>query len=226
MNHRHRQRRNAIVPGLILASALLTSPSTVLALNPPQQIGQYAHTSWTVGTDTRRARSLRWLRHPTAICGWPGNPGCFVSMVLNSRSGSHRWARVCPTGPTACWYPATEPCGSAPSRARELEWSRSDPLSGARDGFVTSLLEDRDGTVWAGYSRTKAGVRNSRRTGAVSPAGGRIRHLCLESGGGPLGCPVGWRGNRALAMETRTAQTIRDAREAWRLDHDRPMESS
>ena len=48
MNHRHSlKRRDALVPGLILALTLLTRPSTALALDSSLQIGQYAHTSWT-----------------------------------------------------------------------------------------------------------------------------------------------------------------------------------
>jgi len=41
-------RRTAIVPGLVLAATLLASPSATFALDPSLQIGQYAHTSWTL----------------------------------------------------------------------------------------------------------------------------------------------------------------------------------
>ncbi|MBW8847743.1 MAG: hypothetical protein JF607_22505, partial [Burkholderiales bacterium] len=35
------------MPGLLLASALLTSTPPALALDAPLQVAQYAHTSWT-----------------------------------------------------------------------------------------------------------------------------------------------------------------------------------
>ena len=35
------------MPGLLVTSALLASPLSALALDPPLQISQYAHTSWT-----------------------------------------------------------------------------------------------------------------------------------------------------------------------------------
>src|SRR5688572_26826239 len=42
------RRRSVVLPGLVLAATLLVSPSTALALDPTLQIGQYAHTSWTL----------------------------------------------------------------------------------------------------------------------------------------------------------------------------------
>ena len=41
------QAEERLVPGLLLAAALSTSPSPALAVDPPVQIAQYAHTSWT-----------------------------------------------------------------------------------------------------------------------------------------------------------------------------------
>src|SRR5690349_16936595 len=36
------------MPGIVLALGLLFAPATTLALDPSMEVGQYAHTSWTV----------------------------------------------------------------------------------------------------------------------------------------------------------------------------------
>ncbi|MES1264586.1 MAG: hypothetical protein ABUU24_02910, partial [Variovorax sp.] len=48
MRRREGPRRNPILPGLVLAAALLVSPSPALSLDPALPLADYAHTSWTI----------------------------------------------------------------------------------------------------------------------------------------------------------------------------------
>jgi PAS domain S-box-containing protein len=145
------QRRNAIVPGLVLASALLTSPRTALALDPPLQIAQYAHTSWTARDGYALGLVFAMAQTPDGYLWLGGSFGLF----------RFDGVRFVP------WQP---PAGeSLPSKPYSLLVSRDGTLwigtfnglvswDGTRlthypqtgKGFVTSLLEDRDGTIWAG----------------------------------------------------------------------------
>jgi PAS domain S-box-containing protein len=135
----------------MLAWALLTSPPAALALDPPLQASQYAHTSWT-------ARDGYALGPVFAIAQTPDG-----YLWLGGASGLVRFdgVRFIP------WQP---PAGqSLPSKPYSLLVSRNGTLwigtfSGLvswngtaltrypqlGDGFVTSLHEDREGTIWAG----------------------------------------------------------------------------
>ena len=198
------------MPGLILASTLLASPSTALALDPSLQIGQYAHTSWTV----RDGYSLG------AVFAMAQTPDGYLWLAAEFGLFRFDGLKFTPWQPPAGQELPDKPYSLLVSRDGTLwigtfaglvswngvELTRYPEIDKV---FVTSLLEDRDGTVWAGIlAKRRPAVRDSQRTGAVSPAGWRVRQVCLESGGGQLWRPVGWRGIRALAMETRTAQTI------------------
>ena len=152
MNHSApSKRRNAIVPGLVLASILLASPSTVHALDPSLQIGQYGHTSWTRG-DGYSLGAVFAMAQTSDGYLW-----------LGSEFGLFRFDGLKFT----LWQP---PAGQKlPDKAYSLLVSRDGTLwigtfaglvswNGTEltsypeihDVFVTSLLEDRDGTVWAG----------------------------------------------------------------------------
>jgi ligand-binding sensor domain-containing protein len=145
------RRRHAIVPGLILAWALLTSPSSVVALDNALSNGQYAHTSWT----TRDGYSLGIV---FAVAQTPDG-----YLWLASEFGLTRFDGLKFTG----WLP---PAGQElPDKPYALLVSRDGTLwigtfaglvswdgtrltryPEIRNRFVTSLMEDRDGTVWAG----------------------------------------------------------------------------
>jgi PAS domain S-box-containing protein len=150
MNHRLK-RRIAIAPGLILASILLTSPSISLALDPSLQISQYAHTSWTVRDGYSLGTVFAMAQTPDGY------------LWLASEFGLVRFDGLKFTP----WRP---PSGEKlPDKPYALQVSRDGTLwIGTFAGlvswngveltrypqidkvFVTSLLEDREGTVWVG----------------------------------------------------------------------------
>jgi ligand-binding sensor domain-containing protein len=159
------QRRNAIVPGLVLASILLTSPPDAVALDPSLQIGQYGHTSWTRGDGYSLGAVFAMAQTPDGY------------LWLGSEFGLFRFDGLKFTR----WLP---PAGQElPDKPYSLLVSRDGTLwIGTFGGlvswngteltrypeidkvFVTSLLEDRDGTVWAGIL-TKEGRLCAIRSG-------------------------------------------------------------
>src|SRR4030095_2493768 len=48
LRRRTRRGRDVVVPGLLLAWALLLSHCSALALSPSRDVSQYAHTAWRV----------------------------------------------------------------------------------------------------------------------------------------------------------------------------------
>jgi PAS domain S-box-containing protein len=140
-----------VVPGLVLAWMLFASHSSALALNPSLEVGQYAHTSWTA----RDGYSLG------AIFAMAQTPDGYL--WLGSEFGLFRFDGV----HFIHWQP---PAGQQlPDRPYSLLVTRDGTLwigtfaglvswNGAEltrysevgDLFVTSLLEDHEGTVWAG----------------------------------------------------------------------------
>jgi ligand-binding sensor domain-containing protein len=151
MNHPGGRLLCRAAPGLILAAALLGLPPAVRALNPPQLLGQFAHTSWT----NRDGYSMG------AVFAMAQTPDGYL--WLASQSGLVRFDGVKFTP----WQPP--PGQRQPHYPYSLLVSRDGTLwMGTFDGlvswngtelieypelqhlFVTSLLEDRDGTVWAG----------------------------------------------------------------------------
>jgi len=91
------------------------------------------------------------------------------------------------------------------------------PEVGAR--FITSLLEDRSGTVWGSAGRSagnpyRAAVRHSKRQQTMLRTRRRLRQFRLEFGSGQFRRSLGWRRIRSLALEARSAEVLCDARTA------------
>jgi signal transduction histidine kinase/ligand-binding sensor domain-containing protein len=146
-----RQRRNVVVPGLVLAWMLLACCPRALALNPSLEVSQYAHTSWTARDGYALGAVFAMAQTPDGYLWLGGEFGLF-------RFDGVRFIR---------WQP---PAGQQlPDRPYSLLVTRDGTLwigtfaglvswNGDKltqypelDGlFVTSLLEDREGTVWAG----------------------------------------------------------------------------
>jgi PAS domain S-box-containing protein len=151
MSQLNGRRRTGIVPGLVLVCALLVANSPALALNPSLTVDQYAHTSWTVREGYSLGAVFAMTQTPDAYLWLGGEFGLF-------RFDGGRFVR---------WEP---PAGQKlPDKPYSLLATRDGALwIGTFAGlvswngteltrypqldnlFVTSLLEDREGTVWAG----------------------------------------------------------------------------
>jgi signal transduction histidine kinase/ligand-binding sensor domain-containing protein len=145
------QRQRRLLPRLLLALALFTSPPLALALHPPLQISQYAHTSWTARDGASLGLVFAMAQTPDGYLWVAGSLGLFrfdglrfvpwqppkgqslpesPYSLLVSRDGT-LWIGT--FGGLASWN------GTALTR-----YPQTDKV------FVTSLLEDREGTIWAG----------------------------------------------------------------------------
>ena len=162
MNILSGQVRRRIALGIILAWAVLAS-SPLLAREPPLQIGQYAHTSWTArdGYSLGLVFSMAQTRDGYLWLG--GEFGLFRFDGLKFMP----------------WQP---PGSALPSKPYSLLVARDGTLwigtfeglvswNGTEmtrypeigKGFVTSLLEDREGTVWAGVLADKGSLCEVRQ---------------------------------------------------------------
>jgi PAS domain S-box-containing protein len=143
--------RSTIVPGLILASALLGSPRIALALDPPLQVSQYAHTSWTVRDGYSLGAVFAIAQTPDGYLWLGGSAGLFRFDGL----------RFIPWQPPTGQSLSGKPYSLLVSRDGTLwigtfsglaSWNGTELTRYPQldDDFVTSLHEDRDGTIWAG----------------------------------------------------------------------------
>lgn len=145
------QRQRRLVPGLLLASALFTSPSPALALDPPLQIAQYAHTSWTARDGALLGLVFAMAQTPDGYLWVAGSFGLFRFDGL----------RFIPWQPPEGQSLPDNPYALLVSRDGTLwigtfgglvSWNGTEltRYPQTANGFVTSLLEARDGTIWAG----------------------------------------------------------------------------
>jgi signal transduction histidine kinase/streptogramin lyase len=163
-----RRGRNVVVPGLVLAWMLVACCPRALALNPSLEVSQYAHTSWTV----RDGFSLG------AIFAMAQTPDGYL--WLGAEFGMFRFDGVhfIPWQPPAGQQFPDKPYSLLVTRDGTLwigtyaglvswngaELTRYPELDGQ---FVTSLLEDRQGTVWAGTIGPTNGQLCSIRSGSA-----------------------------------------------------------
>ncbi len=180
--------RKRLLPVLALASALGHSPLSAVAADLPLQIAQYAHTSWTRNS-TKMGLVYAMAQTPDGYLWLAGSYGLF-------RFDGIRFAK---------WEPPkgqvmeTAPYSLLVSRDGTL-WIGTFYGLYSWDGrklthypemhrhFVTSLLEDGDGTVWAGLRADpgrvcaiRAGqVRCSTQEGAL---GGFVWSLGTDASG-------------------------------------------
>lgn len=145
----HRRRR--LVPGLLLVSALFASPSPALALDPPLQISQYAHTSWTARDGALLGLVFAMAQTPDGYLWLGGSYGMFRFDGIRFVPWQPPKGQSLPGNPYALlvsrdgtlWIGTFS--GLASWNGKEL--TRYPQVD---SGFVTSLLEDHDGTIWAG----------------------------------------------------------------------------
>jgi len=141
-----------LVPGLFLAWAALVSSPPALAADPPLQIAQYAHTSWTARDGTALGLVFAMAQTPDGYLWIAGSLGLFRFDGHQFTPWQPPGGQALPSGPYSLlasrdgtlWIGTFSGLSSWDGRqftARHPEVGRA---------FVTSLLEDRDGTVWAG----------------------------------------------------------------------------
>jgi signal transduction histidine kinase/ligand-binding sensor domain-containing protein len=150
MNQPEGPRRRRLVPGLLLASVLCAAWTPVAALEPPLHISQYAHTAWTAKDGAALGLVFAMAQTHDGYLWVAGSFGMFRFDGL----------RFVPWQPPDQALPA-KPYALLVSRDGVLWIGTFNGLAswdgtalklhpGVGNGFVTSLLEDRDGTIWAG----------------------------------------------------------------------------
>ena len=71
------QGRSRLVTRLLLASALFTALSPALAADPPRQVAQYAHTSWTARDGASLGLVFAMAQTPDGYLWIAGSLGLF-----------------------------------------------------------------------------------------------------------------------------------------------------
>jgi signal transduction histidine kinase/ligand-binding sensor domain-containing protein len=141
------------LPGLLLAAALLTSSPAAVALDPPLQIAQYAHTAWTARDGAVMGLVFAMAQTPDGYLWIAGSSGLFRFDGLQFERWQPPGGQSLPSGPYSLlvsrdgtlWIGTFS--GLSSWNGKEFVYRH--PEIGPKR-FVTSLLEDRDGTVWAG----------------------------------------------------------------------------
>jgi signal transduction histidine kinase/ligand-binding sensor domain-containing protein len=175
--------------------SLLLRPAAVLALDPSRDLSQYAHTAWTVRNEFSVGTIFAMAQTPDGY------------LWLGSEFGLFRFdgVRFTPWQPPAGQFLPSKPYSLLVTRDGTLwigtygglvTWNGS-KLTGYPEiegRFVTSLLEDREGIVWAGIMGllgTPTGrlcaIRSgsSRCYGEDGAFGSFVWNLC-EDGAGTL----------------------------------------
>jgi PAS domain S-box-containing protein len=140
-----------VVPGLILASTLLASPSIAPAVNPTVHIGQFAHTAWTsrdgytLGAVFAMAQTrdgYLWLASENGLARFDGEKFSPFRRPGDKSFPTHAYSLLVSRDGTL-WLG---------QYAGLASWNGTQLIDypELKNHFVTSLLEDRDGTIWAG----------------------------------------------------------------------------
>lgn len=141
-----------LAAALLVAAVLLGRPGPARALEPPLEISQYAHTSWTAREGAMLGLPFAMAQTPDGYLWIAGSFGLFRFDGLRFVPWQPPDGQTLPSAPYSLlvsrdgtlWIGTFEGLSSWNGR----EFTRRHPAIGS--GFVTSLLEDRDGTLWAG----------------------------------------------------------------------------
>ena len=184
--------RTLVAPGLMLAWTLLAPRSSALALSPSLQVSQYAHYAWTVRDGFSLGNVYAMAQTPDGY------------LWLGTEFGLFRFdgVRFLPWQPPAGQQLPEKNINSLlVTRDGSLWIGTFGGLVILRDGrlarppafhdkFVSSLFEDREGTVWAA-SLDRVGVLCAIRSGGAQCSGedgafGRAVWTMYEDGSGTL----------------------------------------
>jgi len=142
--------RKRLMPWLVLASTLVALPMPAAAIDRPLQIAQYAHTSWTRNT-VNMGLIFAMAQTPDGYLWIGGSYGLFRFDGIRFVKWEPPNGEVMDSAPYALlvahdgtlwigtFYGLFSWDGHKLTQYQEL-----------RKQFVTSLLEDADGTIWAG----------------------------------------------------------------------------
>jgi ligand-binding sensor domain-containing protein len=196
-----------------IAAVLLACCTCASALNPSFDINQYAHNAWTIregffkggiSSIAQTPDGYLWLGTEFGLLRFDGVrstpweppagehlPGTYIRSLLAARDGR-------------LWIGTREGLASW----KDGKLAHYPELAGQT---VVSLLEDREGTVWAGESATPNGGRLcaiSRGSvecfGEDGSFGSGVTSLYEDSNGQPLRGS----GDRTLAMEAGSSETL------------------
>jgi PAS domain S-box-containing protein len=185
------QFRKQALPGLILAVVLFASARAGHAFEPPLQIYQYSHTSWTARDGYSLGLVFAMAQTPDGYLWLGGEFGLFRFDGLRFTAWQPPAGRELPHKPYSLlvardgtlWIGTFE--GLVSWNGVELTHYPE-----VEKGFVTSLLEDRDGTIWAGVLADKGRlceIRKGRATCHVHDgAFGAYVWSLVEDGAGAL----------------------------------------
>ena len=169
-----RPRRRQLAQGVVFIVAMLLSGRITLALDPSLDISQYAHTAWTVRDGFFKGAIYTIAQTPDGY------------LWLGTEFGLFRFdgVRSVPWEPPAGQHlPGTDIYALLAARdgalwigtfAGLVTWNgaRLTPRPEFDGQFVTSLLQDSEGTVWAGTLGSPTGRLCAMRSGSAQCYGG------------------------------------------------------
>ena len=205
---------SARIKNVAVVSVLTLLGPCAFALNPSLDVSQYAHNAWTIrdgffkgviNSIAQTPDGYLWLATEFGLLRFdglravewtpPGHerlPSTLVSSLLVTSDGAF-WMGT--SGGLASWN------GARLTRYPELDGRE-----------VSSLVEDRDGTVWAGSLGVPTGPLCAiKRRNRMLRGGWFDRPDGSVSVPGPRRQSMGGRGDRTLALETWPAKALSDA---------------
>ena len=222
MNHPGSRRLRGAMPGLILASTLLATLPAARALDRPQPLGEYAHTSWasrdgySLGAVFAMAQTpdgYLWLASETGLVRFDGEKFVPWQPPAGKRLPNNPYSLLVSRDGTlwiGTYYGLASWNGVEFSVYPELRHRLRDvPARGPRRHRVGRSRQGRQ----------RRALRGPPRTSAVPRARRRVRTFVWSLAEDELGSPVGGRGYGALALETGTSPAIRVARSCRRPAH-------
>lgn len=191
VRQREGQGRRCLVTGVLLASVLRASTSGAVTLDPPVQVSQYAHTSWTARDGALLGLVFSMAQTHDGYLWVGGSFGMFRFDGLRFVPWQPPKGQALPDNPYALlvardgtlWIGTFNGLASWDG----VELTRYPQIP---PGFVTSLLEDRDGTIWAGLLGNPGRLCSVRagQTQCFTPDGGFGQFVwsLAEDGSGAL----------------------------------------